>query len=240
MKLKLWTQLNKPLKVISMRVILLGLATVILLTSCIFMTVAWYTKMVSVSGLEFKTAEWDFTANYAIEGIAVNVYEYTTITDTPDPLAAPGTKGYIPLKLSAWQSDTDVSFSVTIDRGSMSQEFQKRIFFYYCTTDAAGKNLSNVETGYKFYLDGSPDNANIDNVMNGTIKHGQSTEVYIFWEWLYEAPTNDSMTEAEKKAVIDAWDAFDTKVGKNPALYVDEMNAKVSIAGVQAEPVRKN
>ncbi len=224
-------KLNKPLKVLSLKVVLLGLAFVLALSSCIFMTVAWYTKMVSVSGLEFKTAEWDFTANYAVSGIVVNVYEYSTITNTPEPLAAPGTKGYIPLKLSAWQSDTDVSFTLLLDRKTMSEEFQKRIFFYYYK-DANGA-ISNVETGNKIYLNGSPEAPNADQVlMEGTVPRGNSTEVYIFWEWLYEAP--EGATDAEKKT----WDEFDTNVGKNPAIYVDDMNAKISIAGVQAEPVR--
>ncbi len=228
-------KLNKPLKVLSFKVVLLGLAFVLALFSCIFMTVAWYTKMVSVSGLEFKTAEWDFTANYAVSGIVVNVYEYSTITDNPEPLAAPGTKGYIPLKLSAWQSDTDVSFTLLLDRKTMSEEFQKRIFFYYCTTTPGGNEISNTETEYKVYLHGSPITPGADQaIMEGTVPRGDSTEVYIFWEWLYEAP------EGSTDEVARAWDEFDTNVGKNPAIYVDEMNAKISIAGVQAEPVRKD
>ncbi len=212
--------------------VLLGTTVVILLAATVMFTVAWYTKMVSVSGLEFKTAEWDFTANYAVDDIAVNVYEYSTIRyDEENPLAAPGTKGYIPIKLSAWQSDTDITFTLLLDRSSMSAEFQKRIFFYYYV-DAEG-NLLNTETGTKVYLHGSPENpSQAQETMVGTVKHGSYTDVMIFWEWLYEAP--DGSTDEQ----IEEWDAFDNKVGRNSELYKEEMNAKVSILGVQVEPTR--
>ncbi len=225
------TQLNKPLKQLFVKMVLLGITVIILLAATIMFTVAWYTKMVSVSGLEFKTAEWDFTANYAVDDIAVNVYEYTSIRSDPEPMAAPGTKGYIPIKLSAWQSDTDITFTLLLDRTSMSEEFQRRIFFYYYVDEEG--NILTTETGTKVYLDGSPENPELEQVpMVGNIEHGSSTVIMIFWEWLYEAP--DGSTEAQ----ISEWDKFDTAVGKNPALYKEDMNAKISVLGVQVEPVR--
>ncbi len=231
------TQLNKPLKAMLVKMVLLGISTVVLLAATIMFTVAWYTKMVSVSGLEFKTAQWDFTANYSVDEIAVNVYEYTTLTDEPDPVAAPGTKGYIPLRLSAFQSDTDIEFTLLLDRGNMSEDFQKRIFFY-CYVDADG-NILNTEEGTKVYLHGGPSDVGGTEPtkpvpMTGTIKHGESTDVYIFWEWLYEAPTGSTTLEAE------AWDEFDSKVGNNPKLYKEQMNAKISVLGVQMKPIPKD
>ncbi len=230
MKMKKRTQLNKPLKMFIIKLALSSLALILVLTSCIYITLAWYTKMVSVAGLEFKTAEWDFTANYAVSDIYIDVYQYSTITDTPDRLAAPGTKGYIPIKLGAYQSDTDIEFSLLIDRLSMSENFQKRIFFYYCT-DASGK-ISSVETDNRVYLHGSPTDpiptTSNQVPLDGTIKRQSNTDVMVFWEWVYEGGTTDTEKEA--------WDEFDTSVGKNPALYLDEMHAKVMIYGVEILP----
>ncbi len=230
------TQLNKPLKPLIFKVVLLGVSLAVVLAMCVYMTVAWYTKMVSVTGLEFKVAEWDFTANYAGDDIIVNVYEYSTINwSETEQLAAPGTAGYIPLKLGAWQSDTDVQFTLLMDRSTMSEDFQKRIFFY-CWGDADGNILNQEEEGArKIYLQGSPENPTdtTQHVMTGYVNRSGETEVRVFWEWVYTAPTGSTPEQ------IETWDEFDTQVGKNPKIYKYDMNAKITIAGVQVEPTLK-
>ncbi len=218
------TNPNKSLKTLSVKVVLLGASLLLLISSIVYLTVAWYTKMVSVSGLNFHVAKWDYSANFAIDNVEINVYEYTSMTKGH---AAPGTGGYIPLELAAWQSDTDIEYSVSINKDAMSEEFQKRIFFYYY-------DEKDVDKITKLYFGGSPENPNENNVMTGTIARNGKKTVYIYWEWIYEAPTTG--TAPADEAAKTAWDEFDTKVGKNPDLYKDEMTATISIAGVEVNP----
>ncbi len=239
MKPKGTIQLNKLLRAFSVKVVLLGVALLLLLSSVVYLTAAWYTKMVSVSGMQFHAAEWDFTANFAIDELQINVYEYTTLSGTGR--AAPGTRGEIPLQLGAWQSDTDVEYTISIDRGLMSEEFKKRIFFYY--EDA---------TGNKVYFDGSPEDLLKEDqttqpekqLLTGVIDISQNTQktVIIYWEWIYELPkpkeesemTEEELNQWKEKSLV--WDEFDTKVGMDPELYTQYMNAKISIMGVEVKP----
>ncbi len=214
MKSRRTIPLNRSLKLFSAKMIFLGVTVLLLLSSVVFLTVAWYTKMVSVSGLQFHAAKWDFSTNFAVDTIEINVNDYTTLKEKR---AAPGTSGKIPLKLSAWASDTAVNYAITIDRSEMSEEFRKRIFFYY----------KKGET--KVYFDGSPNNPNAeDQIMEGQILAQGEAVLEIYWEWIYEAPEVET-----DETVRLAWDEFDTRVGENPDLFIQDMNAKISIAGVE-------
>ena len=194
------------------KAVLLGASALLLAAAVFYLTSAWYTKMVSVAGMEFSAAQWDFTASHTVDDMYINVYSYASLTTHK---AAPGTAGYIPIVLSASESDSDVDFRITVDKSTMSEEFQQRFRFYYKTTE------DGTETDFS---DSSVE-------MTGTIPYRQSVTVHIYWEWLYE-PTGEDVTEEQ----IAAFNEFDTKVGQNPALYVQDMNARIRIAGAQAAP----
>ncbi|NCB52317.1 MAG: hypothetical protein EOM54_10600 [Clostridia bacterium] len=198
---------------------MLIISSMLLVSVLIYATTAWFTKMVSVSGMEFSVAQWDFTANQTLDDMTINVYEYASLNGH---LAAPGTAGYIPVLLSATHSDTDVVYYITVDESSMSQEFQDRIFFYYIDSGGVQRIFEN---------DG--------NDMTGVIAHGTSTTITIYWEWIYElefhVPEGQELTEEQRQAIEDH-NEFDTRVGQNPSLYASYMNATVRIAGVQAQP----
>ncbi len=225
MKLKGIKRSKLP-KVLSTRLILLGVSGVLLVSSFVYMTTAWYTKMVSTSGLQFEAAQWEFSANFAVSDQQLNVYEYSTLNQER---AAPGTGGVIPIELAAYQSDTDVDYMISIDRSSMSDEFRQRIFFYY------------MDGQTKHYLHGSPDDPDAQaEPLKGTIQRtlpaedGKEPEtnkitVLVYWEWVY-GPKEGS------DDAIKAWDDFDTKVGKNPEMYAADMNAELSIVGTQSHP----
>ncbi len=214
------TQLNKQLKVVTAKMILLGLTLVLLISCLVYFTAAWYTKMVSVSGLKFEAAKWDFSANFAIDDFKINVYQYSSITQDK---VAPGTGGVIPISLAAYQSETNISYMIAVKRDTMHEKFKERIFFYYL--DASGN---------KVYFDGSPSNPKADSrTMVGEIARGEEAKVNIYWEWVYEAPVGSSA------AVILEWDEFDTEVGKNPELWSNQMNAEVSIIGEETRPTRE-
>ncbi len=206
------------LKEIYTKAILMGVALLLLVAALVFFTVAWYTKMVSTAGINLQAAQWDFTANHTVDAVTVNVYEYSSLSDEK---AAPGTAGYIPIVLGARQSDTDIQYTLLVDRTTMSPEFQDRIFFYY--------NKEEGGTTKKVYFGASPEDPDNDKLveMTGTIPHGGTATVTIYWEWIYEAPEGSDS---------DAWDEFDTKVGEDPALYITDMNAKVTVVGVEVNP----
>ena len=206
-------------KALRTKLILLIISILLLAAVAIYATTAWFTKMVSVSGMEFSVAKWDFTANQTLEDMVINIYEYASLNHN---LAAPGTAGYIPIQLSATKSDTDVDYYITVDKSSMSEEFQDRLFFYFLDSDGNRHDFENE-----------------GNDLSGTLARGTTTTVIIYWEWIYEltfvVPEGGELTE-DQEAAIEAHNEFDTKVGKNPALYAQYMNAKIKIAGSQVVP----
>ncbi len=222
-------------KEVYVKAIMMGAALLLLLAALIFFTTAWYTKMVSTSGVNLQAARWDYTANHTVDAVTANVYEYASLNQN---VAAPGTGGWIPVKLGAQQSDTDVEYYLTVDRSSMSKEFRDRIYFYYLKdqeTKLFDRLLTEEEEKQyeKIYFGASPlEPDNPDPVqMTGTIPKGGEITVYVYWEWIYEAP--DMATDEEALE----WDMFDTQVGMNPALYVEDMNATIKVIGVEVPKV---
>ena len=78
--------------------ILLFVSLVLLCCVLLYVSFAWYTKMTSVGGMEFKAAKWDFSANYQVGDFTINVNKYSQDTINPH-LAAPGTEGWTVLNL---------------------------------------------------------------------------------------------------------------------------------------------
>jgi hypothetical protein len=207
----------KPLR---KKLIMLILSFLLLIAVVIYATTAWFTKMVSTANMKFTVAKWDFTADQMLDDMTLNIYDYASLNDN---LVAPGTNGYIPIELSAKKSDSDVDYYITVDKSNMSDEFKQRINIYYLDADSVRHDFKN---------DG--------NDMSGTLARGTSTTITLYWEWIYE-PTftsteDQALTDAEKQAKLDAFNAYDTKVGKNPTLYAKYMNATIKIAGVQVVP----
>ena len=175
---------------------LLIVSILLLVCTLLYISVAWYTKMTSVSGMDFRAAKWDFNANYQVDSFIVNVYEYTNVTKDR---AAPGTAGEIPILLNAENADTDVEYFLYIDKSSMSAEFQKRLFFYY-------------------KVDGSEEMIQFKDkttVMEGIIplnsnKSLQNKEVKIYWEWVYD------YLESLKKLKDDRYPALKVLYDLNP------------------------
>lgn len=206
------------------RLLLLGVSCLLLVVITVFITVAWYTRMVSTAGMEFEVAQWEFSANEMIDDFTVNIYQYSHVLQDSagnTMVAAPGTAGYIPITLSLGDSEVDIEYYVTVDKTSMSDEFQERIFFYY---------LDENDEEAKLQLFNGVDD------LTGIITLTEKTEeINIYWEWVYEvttAPDGEAYTQTE----IDANNEFDTKVGKNPDDYESDMIATVQIYGVQVEP----
>lgn len=158
------------MKEIGKKGILLLVSVVLLCCVLLYMSFAWYTKMTSIGGMDFKAAKWDFAANYEVGDFAIDVNSYEETTINPK-LAAPGTEGSTGLTLRSENSDTAVSYVISVDKSTMAQSFQDRIFFYY------------IENGTKkeFSLDGAN-----KSVLQGQILPNGEQEITIYWRWAYD------------------------------------------------------
>ena len=198
------------------------LSLLMLVAAGAYLTFAWYTKVTSVSGMEFNAAQWEFSANFEVDDIKVNVYSYTT---SNDGMAAPGTAGVIPIRLGADQSDTDVDYEIYLDKSTMSPEFRERIYFY------KDKDMTEL-------FDSASANTDEQKIA-GKIDANGTTTVNIYWKWVYEykdVPGVDKKaTDFNEKSL--AFDEFDTLVGKKPDLYEPYMSATLSIVGTQSSPM---
>jgi len=143
------------------------ISVVLLLGIGIYITYAWYTRITGVSAIDFTAARWDFNANYQADSIKVNVFEYESVYG--GNIAAPGTAGTVNLKLGAEESDVDVEYILMVDHETMSDEFQKRIFFYY--TDENGEQVE-----FEYGVNG----------LSGVIAARSSSIVEFNWEWVYD------------------------------------------------------
>ena len=215
------------MKNIKRKGILLAVSIFLLIAAGVYLTLGWYTKMTSVSGMKFDVARWDFSANYSIGDFQLNVYKYGEVDDGSGKKAAPGTAGKIPVLLSAEGSETDVNYNLTIDKSTMSKEFQERIFFY---SDA---DMTTMITP--------------DDTLTGTIKKGGNTTVIIYWKWVYDIsgiPKSGGKTadgyDLIPNETATTFDEFDTAVGKRPDLYEPQMNATLKISGLQSEPKKSS
>jgi hypothetical protein len=197
------------------RGMLLLLSALMLVSAGAYLTFAWYTKMTSVSGMEFNAAQWEFTANYEVSDFNINVMSYDALNEGK---AGPGTKGEIPIVLGAVQSDTDVDYEIWIDKSTMSKEFQDRIYFY------VDKAMTTE------FVSTTP--------LEGTIKKGQSETVTIYWKWIYEYKDMPGVNQSAADFAENSkeFDKFDTEVGKHPEMYRDQMSATLSIVGTQKSP----
>ena len=225
---------------------MLLISVVLLISAAVYLTVAWYTKMTAVTTTEFDVAQWDFRANYQIDSVYASVYRYSNVNNNK---AAPGTGGYIPVVLSADQSDVDVEYVITMSKESLSEEMQKRLIFYYRNGDTEpayrvgyDETTGQYQTGYSADTLVRFDEATAASprALAGTITRGTAEKkVQLFWRWVYdadEAYKNGLISTKPEEAEITAWDEYDTKVGKNPDAYEEDMKATIKIVGAQIRP----
>lgn len=232
------------MKDIKKRGLLMLVAIIVLAGIIIASSLAWYTKMVSIQSISFKLARWDFNANYQVDDLFVNVNEYTSIgyidpvtgrqsnaqIDYPsDRYAAPGTAGTVSLLLSAENSNTDVHYSIKLDKSTMSTEFQKRIFFYYPARKTGGTinqyGVPETNGGYEWEL------FRYDTVQSGpegSIPFGQSVTMNLKWEWVYDYDEYLKKTDEFQYTVAQILRAiYDSNVGR---IVSDDIGVAFDIA----------
>ncbi len=226
------------------------------ITACMFyIGFAWYTRISNIHVVTFDVAEYELAVNDNTDNeFLVNVYEYSNVKNKT---AAPGTAGYIPIKLSARHSAVSVDFSITWGN-LMITELQKHIRFFYlvdgggnpivCDLNEDGKTV--VDDHKKYFLT-SPSSSNPagtskkylteTSTIQGVVNMYCEKVIYIYWEWYLDADAAYGAGALEAGVTVDdayrtAWDAFDTDIGRYPEKYRDGMFVKIHCVGVQSVP----
>ncbi len=218
------------------RVIIFAVAGVLICSSLVYLGVAWYTRITSTHAVTFDVADYDLAVNDNTDNeFLVNIYDYSNVKEKT---AAPGTAGYIPLRLSARHSDIDVDYVITF-RNQMPEEIQKHIQFFYLVDEdgnpaicnlvhTEGELTSTVVDEDKHLFMESPETDSIpegyskkyftaeDNEINGTLYMSMENPekmIYLYWEWYLDAETAANLNRATKPE------------GKTLAEWYEEWNA---------------
>lgn len=146
----------------------LALMTIVLTIVIVFaMTSAWYTNVVQSDGLAFKAESWGFKGTVLVQ-------------ETPI-IAGPGDDGVIYLEV-ANESNKITAVGVNISKAKMSEEMQRRLFFY---VDA--QRTQNGETMDRIYLN------NRDSYTYTLFDYGRLTlteemhnDAQLKWVWVYD------------------------------------------------------
>lgn len=128
--------------------VMLFVATVLVIVVLIALAIAWYTRVANTYAVTFDVADYDLSVNENVDDeYLLNVYEYagltnkvtSTITGEDEngqptygeqhTIMAPGTIGWIPLKISAYHSDVDVNYTISLD-SKMPEELYKHMRFF--------------------------------------------------------------------------------------------------------------
>lgn len=144
--------------------LMLILLTVVLLFA---LTTAWYTNVVQTSGLMFEASSWGFEGEIAVTEDVIK--------------ASPGDEGGVYLTLEN-SSENLVDVSVYVDKTQMSQQMQKRLFFY-----VESSAVENEELVSRTYLSKSNGyDYTVIGLGNLTLTGDYHNDAPIRWEWVYD------------------------------------------------------
>jgi len=143
----------------------LGVVLALLVVLIVAGTVAWYTRIATVTGITMEAADFDFSANYANDNFVIQISD----TLGANNKVVPGSGGCIPIRV---HSSETTDYTINLGLTDVAPEFRQRIRYYYYTNEG-GTNVKHVI---------QPNSAAI----TGRITGGQEKYEYIYWEWLYE------------------------------------------------------
>ena len=152
---------------------LTGMAIVVTLVLCFAMTVAWYSNIIHTGDMTFRASDWDF--QFEGEVTLADVEEDGVVK------AAPGDTGIVKLNISN-DSDTTLGVIVNTLKDTLSEEMQKRIFFYADT--AYTKNGENTERSYISGQDSYQYKVLAGNAL--TLNKEYCNDIPLKWEWVYD------------------------------------------------------
>lgn len=123
--------------------VMLFVATVLVIVVLIALAIAWYTRVANTYAVTFDVADYDLSVNENVDDeYLLNVYEYAglsanttdTTTGAQHTMMAPGTIGWIPLKISAYHSNVNVKYYISLD-SKMPEELYKHMRFFVLAED---------------------------------------------------------------------------------------------------------
>ena len=127
--------------------VMLLVATMLVIAVLVALAIAWYTRVANTYAVTFDVADYDLTMNENVDDeYLLNVYEYAGLTGkttsvsggsnaeaggtgTQHTIMAPGTIGWIPLKISAYHSDVDVTYYISLE-SKMPEKLYKHMRFF--------------------------------------------------------------------------------------------------------------
>ena len=143
--------------------VMLFVATVLVIVVLIALAIAWYTRVANTYAVTFDVADYDLSVNENVDDeYLLNVYEYAGLTNKvtstvtgegengqptysdQHTIMAPGTIGWIPLKISAYHSDVDVNYTISLD-SKMPEELYKHMRFFILA-DKVGDDVKKTAT----------------------------------------------------------------------------------------------
>ena len=147
---------------------LLAMAALAALSVLIYsVSTAWYSNIAETKGMVIETDVWGFDGQVQVKEAAAPV--------------APGGIGFVNMQISN-DSDQINTLYVSVDKSGMSEELQKRIYFYAPAATQVGK-----ETVGKVYL--SPYNSFAYTVMPKStllLSQEHTAATPVCYEWVYD------------------------------------------------------
>lgn len=153
------------------KAVLLLVTFILLVVLIVAGTVAWYTRISTVTGLYMDVATFDFNASYVETAVLVKPIDEGHGVATGK--AAPGSRGVIPILLDNSTSQTKATYALDLNFVETAPEFRRKIRYYYYATGEDG----NVHQ-YTLGQDG--------NVIRGELNAEAQRYEYIHWEWVFD------------------------------------------------------
>lgn len=180
--------------------VLLVTVSLVLVAVVAALAIAWYTRLANTYAVTFDVADYDLAVNNNVDDeYLLNVYDYAQVKNQT---MAPGTIGWIPMEISAFRSDVDISYTIELDT-KMPEELKKRIRYFYLVEND-GKihygDAVSTATGLNSYrrrylCEGMPENSDYSAVITDHLDKGEKKTLCLYWEWYYDA---QSTYEKEK------------------------------------------
>lgn len=136
--------------------VMLFVATVLVIVVLIALAIAWYTRVANTYAVTFDVADYDLSVNENVDDeYLLNVYEYAELTGTTTDtttgaqhtMMAPGTIGWIPLKISAYHSDVNVKYYISLDSKMPEKLYKHMRFFVLAKANPKTENRTGEVSG---------------------------------------------------------------------------------------------
>lgn len=159
-------------KSIKMQILLVASAMLVMIVLIFAMTVAWYTNVSRMEGLSFETEAWGFNP------------EKITIGEENGKVGVfPGKTGIVPLAVDNSLESDDVRAIITVDKSEMSEEYQKRLYFYVDESRTAGEEPASWLSVGKDNIFSYSYTVPAGDIL--TLSENYSSDVPIRWKWVY-------------------------------------------------------